>query len=587
MNGLAKPLLVGLAIRESLAPWTGHPFDFEIWVRLGAFMQSGGSPYSLLPFVPSLSFNSNPLITSISYPPLSAFVFWATYSLYTLLGSSSAYLYYFLLKQPMVLSDLLVAVMLYKLIALQGGSSTARRAALIWVFFPFGIIISAMWGPLEPPALLLVLAGFYTLKTRRPGLSATLLGFATYLKLTPVVLLPLFLLDGGLSQKTRVIFLLISTGIPLVGTVVPFYLFGWTFSGFGAALSYQAALPDFGGIGIFNGLSLIEPPHGALSQALGIVWLPALVIAYAYTHAKKMDLVQSSFVAFLAFSVFRPVMPEQWALYPIAFLLLMGGSRTRTLSLIGVASAYLLTNNALLVRFFAPSSQAALAWDQYIDTASAFSELRYALLFVFSTVFTAEALSAILGRQPFLASKLKVLARLGPRQVALSVAYVGMVALTGGLLDFTVTKMVTDWALALDSNVLFGLSWLSLYHIMLLAVFEVMVVTIVLFSRRSRSDSLGLFLLLTFLNFVASSISLVVFRFLDGTPVLTTTTIYLISSIVVPETTFVVFAVTFGALGILYLNEIRHLLLFVVGAIAQITKPPRRTDVATSVPSPP
>ena len=63
LNGLGKPLLVGLAIREALAPWTGHPFDFEIWVRLGVLALSGANPYSLLPYIPHLSFAPYSLVT--------------------------------------------------------------------------------------------------------------------------------------------------------------------------------------------------------------------------------------------------------------------------------------------------------------------------------------------------------------------------------------------------------------------------------------------------------------------------------------------------------------------------------------------
>src|SRR5580658_8056206 len=38
-------LLVGLAIRESFSFWTGHPFDFEIWIRTGYVVAHGTNPY--------------------------------------------------------------------------------------------------------------------------------------------------------------------------------------------------------------------------------------------------------------------------------------------------------------------------------------------------------------------------------------------------------------------------------------------------------------------------------------------------------------------------------------------------------------
>ena len=42
-------LIVGLLIREAFSFWTGHPFDFELWVRTGFWVTHGLSPYGVLP----------------------------------------------------------------------------------------------------------------------------------------------------------------------------------------------------------------------------------------------------------------------------------------------------------------------------------------------------------------------------------------------------------------------------------------------------------------------------------------------------------------------------------------------------------
>jgi hypothetical protein len=589
LNGLGKPLLVGLAIREVLAPWTGHPFDFEIWVRLGVLALSGANPYTLLPYTPHLSFATYSFMTSISYPPLPAFIFAATYGVYQLFGSPSAFLYYFLLKQPMVISDLLVAVLLFRLISLKGETNRAQKVARLWIYFPFAIIISAMWGALDPIALLLILTSLYAFEIKKPYLSAGLLGLAIYLKLMPIIFLPLFLISSVLLMRKKVVFATIALGIPLIGTIAPFYLLGWDFSGIYNAVSYQGTGPGFGGIGVFNALSLISLRSGFLTMFLSLIWLPALLAAYAYTYVKKAQLPEALLVTALLFSIFRTTMPEQWALYPIAFLLLIGNreNRTHALALAGVATAFLLVNNFLLVRFFSPVSLDAFTWDQFVDTASVFSELRYAIMLVLSTFFSAEALSVVIGRHSFLSSKLNALKNIRRRDVVTSVTYVAVVSIAGGLLDFTATKMVTDWALALESNVFLGLSWLSLYHVMLVMVFEVMVVLIVSFSRRSLSDSIDLLLLLTFLNFMASAFSLILYRALEGNPIVSGISIYLLSSSSVTERTFVVFASTLCLLGIFYIKEIRSLLVFVVRRIAPATSEARlRSYNEDSLPAP-
>lgn len=573
LNGLGKPLLVGLAIREILAPWTGHPFDFEIWVRLGVLTQSGANPYSLLPFVSHLSFSPYLVMTSISYPPLSAFIFAGTFSLYQLLGSPSAFLYYFLLKQPILISDLLVAVFLFRLISLKGETDKAMKIAKFWIYLPFTIIVSAMWGALDPIALLLILMSLYAFEIKKPYLSAGLLGVAIFLKLMPVIFLPLFLINSDLSTTKKATIAAICLAIPLLGTAVPFYVLGWNPSGIYNAVSYQGALPGYGGMGVFNAFSMLSIHYNVFSMLLSLVWFPALLASYAYAYVKKANRAETLLITVILFAIFRPTMPEQWAVYPIAFLLLLGGDETRThlLAIVGVATAYLVVNNFLLVRFFSPVSLGAFNWDQFVDNSSAISELRYALLLVLSTFFSAEALSVVLSKHSFLNSKLKVLRSIRPREVAVPIAYVASVSLAGGLLDFTATKMVTDWALAFQPGIFFGLSWLSLYHLMLVSVFEVMVLLIVLFSRRDLSDSISLFLMLTFLNFIASGFSLILYRALEGLPILSTTSIYLVSSSFVTERTFVIFAGTLGLLGIFYQNEIRSLLLTIVHRTPQIT----------------
>ena len=571
--GLAKPLIIGLAIRELLAPITGHPFDFEIWARLGVHVFSGLNPYTLLPYSPTVSFVNTPLLTSISYPPLSALFFGAAYWLYQILGSPSAYLYYFILKQPAVVADILVAVFLYKLVSLKSDSSTARKVASAWAYFPLAIIVSSMWGALDSAALFLILAALYYFETDRTDLAAALLGLSIYLKLQPLIFLPVFLFSASMSVRKKASFSAISLSIPLLGTVIPFVVFGWGFSGIYSAVSYQGSLPLFGGFGAFNVFSLLVPPTGPLTLALSLAWIPALALGYAYAYLKKASMVEALLIVVLMFSVFRSTMPEQWAIYPIAFLMISGAgrSRNRALAISVVATAFLLVNNALLVRFFTPIVPGALAWDQLVDNASMFASSRYALMLILSTMFTAEALSAVFAKNSFLAAKLSAIMEVKPRQLRMPLAYIAVVSLSGGLLDYTATKMVADWAPAFAPGVFLGLGWLSLYHAMLVAVFEVMVVLIVLFSRRGLSDSVAFFFLLTFLNFIASALSLMLYRALDGQPVLATTTIYLLGSSLVTERTFIVFAIALGVTGIFYLKEISSALTFLARQIVQIT----------------
>jgi len=570
---LIKPLLVGLAVREILAPWTGHPWDFEIFVRLGAFLQSGASPYSLLPYLPGLSFAPYSTMTSISYPPLSAFIFALCYRIYVLLGSQSQFLYYFLLKQPVILSDVAVGLVLFKLASRGGDSQRALKVASVWLYFPFAIVVSAVWGALDPMALGLSLGALYLYTSGRRISSAAMLGLAIYLKLMPFVFLPLFLMQGTQSWKAKASFSSLAIAIPLLGTVLPVAAFHWGLTGVGSAVSYQASLPSFGGMSVMFALSFFGSVSGALAPITGFLWIPALLLCYVYAYAKKVELPKGMLIAILAFSVSRPSLPEQWALYPLALLLLLPDSKSwrHFVAVSSIASAFLIVNNLLLVRFFTPLSLSAFSWDQFADSASAFADIRYALLVGLAVIFFAEAFTVMTNRESLLLSKVRTMVALRPSELLAPVGYLSLVTLSGGLLDFSVTSMITDWKLAMESNVIFGLSWLSLYHIMLVITFEGFAVTVVLFSRKGVAASVDLLVRLTSLNVAAAGLSLILFRSLEGAPLISVTPIFLAGSAQVTERFFVVFTALICGLGLLFQREVGRVVLLIPERVARLS----------------
>ena len=91
-------------------------------------MQNLINPYGKLAYVPGLSFAPYGTMGSISYPPFSAFIFAIIFRIYSLLGEPSRFLYYFMLKQPMVFADVGAAAVLAKIILLSGDAGSARRA---------------------------------------------------------------------------------------------------------------------------------------------------------------------------------------------------------------------------------------------------------------------------------------------------------------------------------------------------------------------------------------------------------------------------------------------------------------------------
>jgi len=396
-----RHIALGLVIRELLAPWTGHPYDFEVWIRLGFYMQSLGNPYRTLPYVQGLSFFPNATTGSISYPPLSAFIFAATYKLYTLLGDPSRFLYYFLLKQPMVWADVGAAVVLARIILLSGDAKSARTAFLVWIYFPLGIIISSMWGQLDPTSLFLALLAIYYFLSSKWLISATMLGLSIYLKTLPLVFLPVFLMQARTGAKVKLGYSLVSLAVPVAGTLVPALAFNWGYRGIYSNFSFQVVSPFPGEMSALGLVYLAIPLSNLVHLFTISIWVPVLLVAYIYIWKKGLPLASGLLLAILCFSTARPFLPEQWTVYPLAFLLLVQ-TRENIGHFLGLAissTTFLVVGNALLVRFFGPVSAGVLTWDIFnANQASSFA-LRGAILTLLAFLYFTESLLVVIGRE--------------------------------------------------------------------------------------------------------------------------------------------------------------------------------------------
>ncbi len=360
-------------------------------------MQHLGTPYTTLPYVQGLSFAPYPVTGSISYPPLSAFIFAGVYKLYLSTGIPSRFLYYFLLKQPMVVSDFATGLVLARIALDSLGNESARRILKIWMLFPYGIIISSVWGALDPIALVLILGSVYYFQHGRMILSGLTLGLAIYLKTLPVIALPVLLMQPRANFSTRLQLSSLSLLIPLLGTLVPAEGLGWSFNGMINNFSYQAVIPAYGALSAFGPLGLLSVPAWARSIT-GLIWLPVLVLTYFSIGKRRYDLIEGLMTAFLVFSVSRPFLPEQWAIYPLALLLL---SRNEIGNFIGLAIAGfsgLVSNNTLLVKFFTPVSIAAFNWEYVINNMSPLDYPRTLITFLLAGLFLLESALTLSGR---------------------------------------------------------------------------------------------------------------------------------------------------------------------------------------------
>src|SRR5260370_6077282 len=227
--------------------------------------------------------------------------------------------------------------------------------------------------------------------------SGITLGLAISLKTLPVIALPVLLMQPRSGIRDGLQLSSLSLLIPFLGTIVPAVGLGWGFTGLFNNLSYQVAIPAYGALSALGPLGLLPIPSWGRSVT-GLIWLPALLLAYYYIEKRRFGLIAGLMTAFLVFSVSRPFLPEQWAIYPLAFLLLSRNSIGNFVGLALAGFSGLVANNTLLVKFFSPISVAAFNWEFNINNLSAFAYPRAMIIFLLAGVFLLESALTLTGR---------------------------------------------------------------------------------------------------------------------------------------------------------------------------------------------
>ncbi len=300
----------------------------------------------------------------------------------------------------MFCSDVGTAIVLKKLIQKSGDERSARLAFLIWLYFPLGIIISSVWGQLDPISLFLTLIAIYYLLTAKWLPSAISLGLATYLKTLPVVFLPVLLLQLP-ARTNRLKYSLVSLIVPAVGTLLPAWALNWGFRGLYNNTSFQVAIPTTGEMSLLGQVHVVPSLLAIVNPVTGIIWIPVMLATYLYIWKRNVQLVPALLLAILAFSISRPFLPEQWSLYPLAFLLLLipEVNLEHFMGLTVAATGFVLVSNPLLVRFFTPIYAEAYNWDIYINNQSPYVLLRSSLLVIMALLYFIESTMIITGRR--------------------------------------------------------------------------------------------------------------------------------------------------------------------------------------------
>ena len=390
-------LVLGILVREAFSFWTGHPFDFEIWVRTGYWVAHGASPYSPLPFVHGLSladdFGGPGLDPVIGYLPFWPILLGGLYKLYVLLGSPSPYVYYFLIKQPIIVADVLLAYYLYRYVE-RRGSNKASFVLKLWLFSPLNIVLSAIWGMWDAIPMLFVVFAL----TARPGAYRGIWsGLASFAKSIPIIY-AIPLARGPKPARN----LALAVGIPVVASLAIVWLTGWQIASFQVAVQSTLAR---GGSSLslweiayyLNSIGVVSNSTLSLFISTGYVWIPAVAVATIiafrwFGFDTERGMIQSLLLITLTFLLLRGVVNEQYSLYLFALALIdvaLWSPQRKKLLLVGIAAIVLFnaTNVLLFIRYVTPIIPQALTIES--NLVATVGPVRNALLILEAAVFWA------------------------------------------------------------------------------------------------------------------------------------------------------------------------------------------------------
>jgi Gpi18-like mannosyltransferase len=394
-------LILGIVIREAFSFWTGHPFDFEIWVRTGYWVVRGLSPYAPLQPAPGLSFGydfGDGNNAAIGYLPFWPILLGAIYELYSFGGSGNRFVYYFMLKQPIIFADVLLAFLLFVYVKRQNPDQATKVLAL-WLFSPFTIILSGIWGIFDSLAMSFVMLALLAPAGRARSMWE---GIGILVKSIPV----LFILPLSYSREKRLVHFGIALGIPVIFTAIILFFVGWPVVGeeYTVTTTLANTLRVYGfplslwGTWIYlNTLNVIsDSTFQSVSSWGGYLWIPAVAIASVlarrwFGFGTDRSVIQSLLLVTLTFLLVRGQVNEQYAIYLLALLLidatLWNPKRMRLFYVVSVViTVATVTNNLLLIRFLSPVYPDALQLEAHLIGAT--GPLRNVMLYVEGLVFS-------------------------------------------------------------------------------------------------------------------------------------------------------------------------------------------------------
>ncbi len=393
-------LLAGLAICEGFSFWTGHPYDFEVWVRTGYEVAIGNNPYSMnWPAVPGLSFSFfGQTLPSAAYLPFWPLLLGGLYRAWTVVGWDDRFVLYFLLKQPGILANAVIAYLLYQIVfSWTRNSRQATRTLVAWSFFPYSIIVTAIWGQFDAIVVVLVLLVYFSWT---PLARSTLYGVGIFVKYVTVIFLPL---EFFANRGWRRAYVLVGVAFPLLATIAAVLALHWgTVNLLAGAVSQTHGGTIIGGWSVLLSIPAVASAVAStpyLSTVLGYLWVPAVVLsgyfaARWFSTFTPSGMTRALTLVTTVFLLTRFGLAEQYLMYlfpllALDVLVLCPGRTLIALYTFVVSFGFLLVNNDFLIRFVAPLDPGAWTFSMQLDASALYGGVRSWAIIAFGLLVTA------------------------------------------------------------------------------------------------------------------------------------------------------------------------------------------------------
>jgi uncharacterized membrane protein len=343
--GLFRTLiLAGLLVRLSLCFWTGHPWDFEVFIRVGYYVANGSSLFGIFPLE---SYHNKglgqpifPYVTGLGYLPAWGLYTAFAYKIYSFFPVSP-FFYYFMLKLAPILGDLASTYLIYSLtLIVTDDVQKARLSSLTFFLCPFVIFISSVWGMFDSIPLAFTFASALLLLADKPCWSGFFLGMGIYIKIVPIIYLPIHLLylNSKRGMKEALTHMLTALAVPFILTMVPLIYFGWETSK--AAITIFSQTQKTGEVltywnlgALLNALFPQNFSADTLNEIFSFplvryLWILGLIVGYLLYHKLQKalpndfsgfysldSLLKGYLFATIGFLLTKTFIPEQFVIY--------------------------------------------------------------------------------------------------------------------------------------------------------------------------------------------------------------------------------------------------------------------------------